>query len=241
MAVQDDPHVSLVWPVTRTPEGLRGMPGAGVQVGSSAALPGLWPCRLLRLFPAPARSRPCLRGRAPHRAVVRAGRELALVLCRRNLCLNSAPNPALASVSRPLSSARISRRLLIRTGPIPAWMMPGSRRYPRWASAALRSRETSCSGRETGTAAFSSSWPGKWLPSRGTGRRRCTSSASTVTAEATSIARGRRPVHGTGRRRGARSCRRRGPADRRTAGPGGAGPFRIHRRGTLHQLARRHG
>jgi thioredoxin reductase len=57
----------------------------------------------------------------------------------------------------------------------------GQRRATRPGDILFREGDRNCD--------FSSSWPGKWLPSRATGRRRGTSSASTVTAEATSIAR----------------------------------------------------
>jgi hypothetical protein len=83
MAVQTDPHLSLVRPVTpRTPEGCEECLILGSTWVYLRLCLTLWPRRLLRLFPAPARSGPCLRDRAPHRVVVRAGRELALVLCR---------------------------------------------------------------------------------------------------------------------------------------------------------------
>src|SRR5580700_10301537 len=67
--------------------GLRGVPAPGVGVGAPAAVPDLRTRRVLRFVPAAARPRPRLSGRPPGRAVVRAGRELALVLCRRNLRL----------------------------------------------------------------------------------------------------------------------------------------------------------
>src|ERR1700722_3633949 len=67
--------------------GLRGVPAPEVGVGAPAAVPDLRARRVLRLLPAAARPRSRLRGRPPGRAVVRAGRELALVLCRRNLRL----------------------------------------------------------------------------------------------------------------------------------------------------------
>src|SRR6185437_10463056 len=70
---------------------LRGMPDPGVRVGAPAPVPDLRARGLLRLFAAPARPGPRLRGRAPDRPVVRAGRGLAVVLCRRNLRLRKPP------------------------------------------------------------------------------------------------------------------------------------------------------
>src|ERR1700761_1493005 len=58
-------------------------------MGPPSALPDLRACRVLRLVPAPARprARPC--HRPPHRAVLRAGRGLAVVLRRRGLRLSN--------------------------------------------------------------------------------------------------------------------------------------------------------
>src|ERR1700723_1521724 len=60
--------------------GLRGVPGSRVPVGAPAAVPALRARGLLRFLAAAARARARLRGRAPDRGVVRAGRVLALVL-----------------------------------------------------------------------------------------------------------------------------------------------------------------
>ena len=53
---------------------LHGMPDPGFRVGAPAPVPDPRACGLLRLFAAPARPGPRLRGRAPDRPVVRAGR-----------------------------------------------------------------------------------------------------------------------------------------------------------------------
>src|ERR1700748_3832193 len=69
-------------------ERMRGMPPARDGMGALAAVPDLRARRLLRLFSAPASPRARPRGRPPDRAFVRAGRELALVLCRRTVRLS---------------------------------------------------------------------------------------------------------------------------------------------------------
>src|SRR5580693_6180029 len=79
--------------VAADPGRLPGMPHAGVRVGAPAPVPDLRARGLLRLFAAPSRAGPRLRGRSPDRPVVRAGRGLALVLCRRNLRLRSPRRP----------------------------------------------------------------------------------------------------------------------------------------------------
>src|SRR5258708_39936343 len=70
---------------------MRGVPAAGHPVGTAAAMPDLRARRLLRLLT----RAPCPHPRVPHRApggaVVRAGRGLALVLLRTQLCLSAYP------------------------------------------------------------------------------------------------------------------------------------------------------
>src|SRR6185437_2201504 len=69
------------------PRWLSGMLGPGVRMGAPAPVPDLRARGLLRLFATAARARPRLGGREPVCPVVRAGRGLALLLCRRTLRL----------------------------------------------------------------------------------------------------------------------------------------------------------
>src|ERR1700742_4548391 len=73
---------------TANAAGLRGVPGPGNPVGAPAAVPYLRARGMLRFLADAARARARLRGRAPDRRLVRAGRVLALVLCRRNVRLS---------------------------------------------------------------------------------------------------------------------------------------------------------
>src|SRR6476469_10845874 len=67
------------------------MPAARHTVGTPAVVPDLRARGLLRFFTHAARPGACSFDRAPDRAVLRARRELALVLCPRELCLRSPP------------------------------------------------------------------------------------------------------------------------------------------------------
>src|ERR1700722_4090704 len=71
-------------PTSKTADagGLRGVPGSRVPVGAPAAVPDLRARGLLRFLATSARARALVRGWAPGRGVVRAGRVLALVLRR---------------------------------------------------------------------------------------------------------------------------------------------------------------
>src|ERR1700722_1990982 len=91
------------------PGGLRGVPAPGVGVGAPAPVPDLRTRRVLRLVPAAARSRARLRNWPPDRAVLRAGRELARVLCRRTLRLIAAPARATRDPGRRPSPGQASR------------------------------------------------------------------------------------------------------------------------------------
>src|ERR1700761_4276061 len=64
------------------------MPAPRLGLDPPPTVPDLRARRVLRLLPAPARPRACPCHRSPDRAIVRAGRGLALVLCRRDLRLN---------------------------------------------------------------------------------------------------------------------------------------------------------
>src|SRR5262249_9482958 len=65
-------------------EGLRGVPAQRRAVGACPALPRVLASRLLRLLEEPARDEALLVEPASHRALARAGRELALVLRGRD-------------------------------------------------------------------------------------------------------------------------------------------------------------
>src|SRR6266849_5750086 len=60
------------------------MSGDGRYLGPSAGVPELRPCWVMRFLEEQTRHQTLPPERTSHRAVVRAGRGLALVLCRRN-------------------------------------------------------------------------------------------------------------------------------------------------------------
>ena len=110
--------------------GLRGVPAPGVGVGAPAPVPDLRTRRVLRLVPAAARSRARLRNRPPDRAVLRAGRELALVLCRRNLRLIAAPARRRGPATRAPAADRLRARPAGGGDPRPERGVPAAERRP---------------------------------------------------------------------------------------------------------------
>src|SRR6202790_4351085 len=129
------------------------MSAARHTVGAPAVVPDVRARRLLRLVTDVACPGACSLDRAPDRAVLGGRRELALVLCPRELCLRSPP-PTSAHRFRwpnpPTYTARTRDCLTIR--------LPGSRRA---APGEQSKRERSWSARVSAPTTFSSFCPAK--------------------------------------------------------------------------------